>query len=198
MKFNKIFFLAIIFGSFSIITGKVSAKDTASILFETQTSAITVGQSVKVNVFINSSVPVNAAQLSITYPQSEFSLLSIDSSSSTFSIKAMEKASPGIIEIARGNIKALQGKRLFTVLNLKPLRSSASISQLGYLSTKSLVMSEANVNILSGSQVQTVKPEAPTSATTSNTNNSNIKINRSGFIKVVTQAVKQFFHDLFH
>jgi hypothetical protein len=197
MKLLKLFFPLFFLGLFFVVVGKANAQDIASVLFETQSSPIP-GVPLKVNVFINSNVPVNAAQVSITYPQSNFSLLSIDSSTSSFSIKAEEEASPGLIKIARGNIKALSGKNLLVVLNMKPLNNSASTVQLGYLPNDSLVMSETNVNILTGSQVLTIKPNVPTPTNAIQAFTHNGKVVSKGFIAIISQAVKEFFHDLFH
>lgn len=193
----KLLFSIIILVLFFFVIEKANAQDMASVLFETQ-SATVVGKTLKVNVYINSNVPVNAAQISITYPQTNFSLLSIDSSNSTFSIKAEESAAPGVIKIARGNIKALSGKNLLTVLNLKPLKNSASTTQLGYLPNDSLIMSETNINILSGSQVLTIKPNVPNPVNTTTTPVQNGKVHSKGFTTIISQAVKEFFHELFH
>lgn len=178
---------------FLLVARNVNAQELATILFSSS-GVVTTGQNIKVDVFINSGTAVNAAQLTITYPQNEFQIIRVDSATSAFTIKAEQTEHPGIIKIARGNIKALRGKNLFASLTFKAILPTSSISHLGYSVADSLVMSNNNTNILSGSQVQTVRPtltvpsKAPQGQYPKSTN---------GFISIFTQAVKVFLHGLF-
>lgn len=198
MNLKHVLSLLLFFLLFSILAKHSFAQDTATIIFDDGNIQVKAGATIPVKVFIDSNIPVNAAQLAITYPQTNFSLLSIDSSSSLFSIKAEETAIPGVIKIARGNIQPLNGKSLLTVLNFRALQNSASVTQLGYLSKDSLVMSVTNNNILSGSQVLTVKPNVPTPTNATYELTAHGKIQTQGFITVIKQAIREFLHGLFH
>ncbi len=176
------------------------AQDMATVIFSARNQVV-VGRNVTVDVFINSNTTINAAQITITYPQNEFQFVSIDSKKSAFSITAEEKSGLGIIKVARGNIKALKGRNNFTAFTLKALNNSSSISHLGYSVTDSLVMSYNNVNILAGSMVQTVQPPTNTSypliQTTTNTTTRTSGTSTQGVVSVLSQAVKIFFNGLF-
>ncbi len=186
--------LIFVFILFLVIARTSNAQDLATIIFSPRNQAV-VGKNVTVDVFINSNTTINAAQIMITYPQNEFQLVSIDSKRSAFSIKAEEKSSPGIIKVARGNIKALKGRNNFTSFTLKVLNSSSSLSHLGYSVTDSLVMSYNNVNILAGSMVQTVMPPQTTTNTT--TSKSTDTTSSEGVVSVLSKAVKIFINGLF-
>ena len=160
------------------------AADVAKVLFSQQ-GKLTVGKSLNVDVFIDSSTTVNAAQITIIYPTDEFSLQKVDSTKSKFSISASEKVSQGSITIAKGNVEPLKGRNLLVTLVLKPLKSSSSIGNLSYNTSDSLVMSTQNVNILSGSQVLTQKPSTPPT-----------QKRDSGFISLVKKTVSEFVNGL--
>lgn len=166
-------------------TGTALAANSAVVTFSSN-DQIVAGKNVTVEVFIDSNTEVNAAQIKILYPENKFTYLSTDSSNSKFSIKAEESQSQGSITVARGNIQALKGKELFTTI-IFTAKKGASLSDLRYEPNDSLVMSKDNVNILTGSQVLTVKPVTPTPTPRRN----------SGFVNYFKQAVREFFRGLF-
>jgi hypothetical protein len=185
---------------FLFLVPLAQAQDLATVIFSAR-NQVAVGKNVTVDVYINSNTTINAAQITITYPQNEFQFVSIDSRKSAFSITAEEKSGLGTIKVARGNIKALKGRNNFTSFTLKALSSSSSLSHLGYSVTDSLVMSYSNVNILAGSMVQTVQPPSQTtntSALTTTTSTTKTSNSSSGsVVSVLSQAVKIFFNGLF-
>lgn len=184
----KILRLIIVFSFLLIllVPSKSFAAEIAKVQF-VPAGKISAGKVVKVNVIIDSNVPVNAAQINIVYPESEFSLTSVDTTTSKFTIKAEETLSNGLVKIARGNITPLKGKNLLAILNLVPKTNSSSISKLSYSVTDSLVMSTDNVNILSHSQVMTIKPIKPTPPME----------NSNDITSLITKAVKEFFRGIF-
>lgn len=159
------------------------AANVAKVLFSSS-DKISNGKQITVGVYIDSNTDVNAAQLKIVYPESEFSFVSIDSTNSKFLIKAEESQEPGIITVTRGNIQALSGKQLFTNI-LLTVKSGANLNHLSYAKNDSLVMSKENVNILSGSEVLTVKPATPTPTP------------KKSFGGLFKKAVNAFFGSLF-
>lgn len=209
---NRIITFLIIIGFFFLLPVKTFAADSATILFDSGNDQFKVGNSVSVDMYINSNVPVNAVQLSITYPQSNFSLLSIDSAKSAFAIKAQEAAFPGLIKIARGNIQPLQGKKLLTTLHFKILNPAASTVQLGYLSKNSMVMTTKSTNVLLGSSVVAQKPPEISSQSTihsqpqansvqpssSYVDSTTSPSSPKGIFGILSQAVKEFFRSIFH
>ncbi len=161
-----------------------NAANVAKVIFS-PSGQIAAGKNVRVEVFIDSNVQVNAAQISITYPTNEISLQSVDTVNSKFTIKAEETITPGVVKIARGNVQALRGKNLLASLNVIP-QTTNSLSKLSYSVSDSLVMSKDNVNVLSGSQVLTVKPVTPAP----------VKGTKS-LTTYFSEAVKEFFKGIF-
>lgn len=138
----------------------------AHVSFSSETPQVPAGKNMTVSVIVDSTVPINAVQLNIAYPSGTFKLLSIDSSNSQYNIKAQETQSPGLITIARGSLQPRTGSSLVTVLQLQAI-TAGSIDDFVLSPNDSLVMSsDKNENILTGSQVKTVKPPSlsPTSS----------------------------------
>lgn len=166
-------------------SGKVNAADVAKIIFVPD-GKLVAGKNLKVNIFVESNAPVNAVQLTATFPTDQFTYGSIDTTKSKFSIKAEERVINGGVILARGNINPLSGRNLLAVMTLVPTRASSSIKQISYSVSDSLVMSTNNVNILSGSQVLTLKPQIePTTQTTEAEGN------------IIIKVIKEFINKLF-
>ena len=164
----------------------VYAKDVADVLFNPQ-GKMAVGKAWNVDVIIDSTTTVNAAQLTIKYPADQFTLQKIDSSNSKFTIAAEEKTAPGTITIAKGNLEPLKGRNLLATLVVTPLKSTASVNNLSITTSDSLVMSTQNVNILSGSKVLTQKPYTTPAPPKKD----------SGFISLIKKTFSEFFGGLF-
>ncbi len=183
MKALKLSIVSLLF--LVVFTATVEAADIAKIIFS-PAGKVVAGKAIRVDVFVDSNVHVNAAQLNITYPVDEITLSGVDSANSKFSIKAEETISPGMIKIARGNVRALKGKNLLVSITVVPKTVSA-LGKLSYSQSDSLVMSKDNVNVLSGSQVLTVKPVESTTTTETD----------QGIATILKKAVKEFFRGLF-
>lgn len=159
---TRLLLIVFLFFIFVMLTGTSYAKDTARIIFSSKTPIATAGQVMTVTVLIDSSVPVNAVQAKIIYPENKFKLLSVNYANSQFSIKAQETITPGNITMARGNIQPKSGKNELAVITFDTL-SNGNISDFTYSPENSLAMSSSkNENILVGSEVETVKPPVPT------------------------------------
>lgn len=166
--------------------GKLQAADFAKVILAPKEPLI-AGRPLTIDIFIDSNVEVNAAQLNFTIPNEFFALSSVDTSNSKFTIKAEETVGDGFIKLARGNVKALKGKNLFATLTITPKSSNASVSQITYNTKESLVMSKNNVNILTNSEVLTVKPVEPTPD----------QNKKKGFFQYFKIAVSEFVKSIF-
>lgn len=165
------------------------AADSATVHFDS-TQPLQPGKDGRIEITIDSSVPVNAAQLSITYPPSQFRVIAVDTQGSKFTIAAEESIQNGVVKLARGNVQPLTGKSLFATLVVRPLTGNASTDSFGYSSTDSLVMSAENENVLTGSEVATVKPDTTADDRQSETQT-------TGFFAILKRTISEFFSRLF-
>src|SRR4051812_21269060 len=78
------------------------------------------GETFTVSVRMNSGdEPVNSVQAVLSFPSDKLKAVSIDSSASSFGIKAEEKIGKGMIKIVRGTIKPVSGDQLVSSITFK-------------------------------------------------------------------------------
>jgi hypothetical protein len=111
-------------------------------------SSVSAGQTFTVQVHANSGTQsVNAVQADLSYPADKLSFVSLDDSTSAFTIKAIgDGSTPGTVHIARGNTTALTGDQLVATVTFtaKPAKGAATVS---FLPSSALVTSDSHANI---------------------------------------------------
>lgn len=135
------------------------AQETAQLIFDAPTAGFAKGESKEVALYLQSSTNVNALELHLTYPSQKIKLISINTDKSKFQIRINDGITEGGALITRGNIQGIKGKNLVALLTFQT-QQSTSLTELSY-SPESVVMSEENVNILTGSLIKTVPVVTP-------------------------------------
>ncbi len=162
---KKLFFGFFLFFLLAFVHS-VYASDTAQIIFDASTVGFAKGETKEVRLYLQSSTRVNAIELHLTYPANKIVLTSINTDKSKFGIRVEDGITDGGAIITRGNINGIKGKNLVAILTFQALQPT-SLTELGY-TPESVVMSEENMNILTGSQIKTVI--IPTITEENNTN----------------------------
>lgn len=155
----------------------VYAAETAQIIFDAPTVGFAKGETKEVKLYIQSSTRINAIELHLTYPAQKVKLTSINTDKSKFGIRVDDGITSGGAVITRGNINGIKGKNLVAVLTFQALQPT-SVTELSY-APESVVMSEENINILTGSQVKTV----PIPTITENADTTNATTNDASYGK---------------
>lgn len=135
----------------------------ANVYLSPSSSSVAKGSYITVSVRENSGAePVNAAQISLSYPTSLLSFVSI-SSTSAFSIVAQSSGGGGSVQIGRGALPAVSGTQTIATVRFKALASSGRAT-VSIKAGSSVISANSNSNIatgLSGGSYSLVVP-APT------------------------------------
>jgi len=75
----------------------------------------------RVDVFLESRVPVNTVQAALVFPKEKLEFLSADTADSPFKVLARQEVGDGSFMLAAGNIEPVQGKHRIATLSFKPL-----------------------------------------------------------------------------
>lgn len=200
MKILRYLLIAVIAFIFVSMADVSYAQDTAKIIFTSATPNTEAGQTMLVNVVVDSSVPVNAVEARIAYPGSKFKLLSVNYANSQFSIQAQESSSNGNVTIVRGNVVPRTGKNLLATLVFEST-ADGDIDDFSYSDTSLVMSSDKNENILTGSDVATRQPPATPKITSSYsnpaTNFKQRKVVHKSFFDFLIQRGWATFHSFF-
>lgn len=156
MKLN---ILLIFIVSFLTLTVKPVNAQNASLYFSPSTRSVGINQSFSISIMVNTgSVAVNGVTADFTYPAARLEVVSIDSSSSEFSIQAEEDySSAGTVYISR----AVSGGNSFTgigVVAIVNFRATTSGTSTLTFTDDTIVTSasENPINVLGTTQTATI------------------------------------------
>lgn len=146
---------------------QVLGTTTVRLYINPATNSASVGGTVSVQVRADSaSSTVNAVQANISYPAASLDVVSVDTSSSAFTIQAEQILTSGNIRLARGNIAPLSGDNLVGVINFKVKSASISPISITFDTTSSLLSNTTPpVNILTNTLPATISVSVPVSPT---------------------------------
>lgn len=204
MKLVRYLLITLIVVFFLSFVGVSHAQDTAKITFTSATPSTKPGQLMLVNVVVDSTVPVNAVEARISYPSSEFKLLSVNYANSQFSIQAQESSSVGSVTLVRGNIVPRTGKNLLATLVFESI-TNGNVNAFSYSDTSLVMSSNKNENILTGSEIATKQPPTvskktnntpgsyPITATTPKAK----KVAHQSFLDFLLQSARDSFQSIF-
>lgn len=136
-----------------------TATGKATMSLSSSTSSVAIGDKVHVKLYSDSKdVRNNAVQAVIKYPSDRLQLVKIDSDSSAYPIKAVEKSSEGTVTVSRGVIGGVINKQLVT--DMEFVAKSAGNAEISYDKSETfLVSAETNKNILSSGGYETTTVE---------------------------------------
>jgi preprotein translocase subunit SecG len=109
-----------------------------------------VGDSFTADIRVNTlGQPVNAVQANLVYPADKFQAVSTDYTGSVFTIQAAESLGSGTVQIARGNVEAINAPdALLAKVTFRTLSTGRKV-KISFGSGSAIVRSTDNVNILS-------------------------------------------------
>ena len=133
--------------AFVLVLRSHAAGDTLTL--SPSVSTVTPGSTFKVVVDENSnSDAINAVEADLTYDQTKLQLMSIDTSTSAFSLEAANTGASGVIKLARASSTAVTGIQPVATLTFQAIGTgSTSVSYTK--STSALVRASDGVNVLS-------------------------------------------------
>ncbi len=118
-----------------------------TILPATQPAAA-LGSTITADVWVNSSSEsINAIQADLSYPVDKLQFVSIDGTSSAFSVQAQADGADGKVSIARGTIKPVTGKQEVAKVIFKVIAASGDAT-VSINDSSSVLRSSDNGNIL--------------------------------------------------
>jgi chitodextrinase len=135
-------------------------------------SNVGLGNNFTVTIHENSGTdPVNAVQANLTYPTSQLQFVSIDSTTSAFSVDAQATGGSGAVTIARGAAggTSVTGDQIVAVVTFKAIGLGAGAVSFG--AGSAIVRSTDNISILvtqtggTYTVVDTAAPSVPTGLT---------------------------------
>jgi hypothetical protein len=120
----------------------------AKMIIESDLGKVNVGDVFTVRLYSDSSsVPVNAVSANLAYDKELLEFSQIRSDGSQYDINAYEKAADGAIEISRGSVDELIGKKFIAEIDFKAIKSGNA--DLIFDKSKTLLVnSSTNQNIL--------------------------------------------------
>jgi chitodextrinase len=117
--------------------------------------------------------PVNAVQANLSYNATQFDFVSIDSSTSAFTTEAEATGGAGVVRIARGNVTALTGDQLVTIVTFRSKLTTGS-GAITFGSGSALVRSTDNAGVLVSTTGGTYGPDTTAPSTPGGVTSSNI------------------------
>jgi len=117
----------------------------------------------------SSTDSVNAVQADFTYDQTKLQFVSIDSTTTAFSIDAPSSGGNGNVSVVRGTTSSVTGSQIVAVVNFKAI--SLGSASLTFSGSSALVRSTDNANILAATNgatctvADTTAPSVPTGLT---------------------------------
>lgn len=187
------------------VPGVLAAQRSATININVRPNRIKAGQSVSVTIKEDSGTAfVNAAQVVLTYPQDQLKFVSVDSSSSNFTILAQESGADGKVIVARGTSTPVRGTKTVGIVNFQALAATTDNVIKVDTNSSAVVSSDDSANILRnstyGSESGTASSDqsnaAGTSGTGSNATGSNQQIGTSNTTTTPGQQTGQTSHSV--
>lgn len=167
MKIFKILItLTFIFGLTAILAPVANA---ANFYISPSSKKVGIGETVSVQVRLNSNEVVNAVSSYISYPTDKIEVLSVSYGGSAFAISAENSFGGGLIKISRGNINGVRGDLNIATLSFRP--KTLGTANLNFASGSAIVRESDSANIMSGngSGIISVTSEPQTSNSISST-----------------------------
>jgi hypothetical protein len=122
--------------------------DSASMFLDPGSKTLSQGDTLSVNVYVNSSEPVNAASARLAYQPSLLDFVNIEPSAS-FNIAAEGSGGGGNVRIDRGALPAVSGRQLLATVNFK-VKGSSGLAAINFTDGSAIVSANSNHNILGG------------------------------------------------
>ncbi len=163
--------LAVLVGIYTLYQ---SFAATATLSLAPATQTVTMGNNFTVTINVNSSTDtINAVQADLTFPKDKLQFVSIDSSTSAFSIQAANSGSNtlGTVTIARGVTggSTVSGPQQVAKVTFKAIATGSA--PIAFAASSAVVRSTDNVNILATKTggtytvADSIAPTAPTGLT---------------------------------
>jgi len=133
-----------------VVSGTLAARRPSgpSLYLAPAKGTYAAGSTVTVEVRENSlTKAVNAVESDLTYPTDKLQFVSIDTTSSAFSVQAENSGGTGTIKIARGTTAPLTGDQSVAKVTFTVLPGSGSVP-LAFASTSALLDATTNTSVL--------------------------------------------------
>jgi hypothetical protein len=191
-KFNPltmaVFAAVLAVAGYFIIFSK-AAPPPPTIYLNPATQTIGSNGTVTLDVRENSgTTAVNAVQANFTYPTAQLTFVSIDTTTSAFSVQAENSGTAGQVKIGRGTTTPVSGDQLIARITFQA-NTTGGAATLAFSSGSALVNSTTNQDILAslaatGGSTVTVDTAAPTVNVTAPANNATIALGSTPTVSV--------------
>src|SRR3990167_8630099 len=135
----------------SLVFSAVSSVSagTATLSLAPAASTAAKGRNLSVSVYVNTDEPVNAASVTLSYPEDLLGFVSV-ANSPAFGVVAATSGGSGSVNIDRGALPAVSGRQLFATVTFN-VKAGSGRAVISFKGDNSVVSAHSNQSILASS-----------------------------------------------